>query len=190
MAKNLYEILGVSKDCNEKDLKAAYRKLSKKYHPDMQKGKSPSEVKEAEEKFKDVNHAYEVLSDPQKKQNYDTYGDENGNQNPFGGSGFDPFSGFSGFGSSRQQRNQVQPGRDIQMKIPVTIEDIFNGVKKVVKYKRDVRCPSCHGAGGTGQKTCPRCHGAGKIIHQSLIGRGTFSIQEEICPLDRKSTRL
>lgn len=197
MAKNLYEILGVSKDCNEKDLKTAYRKLSKKYHPDMQKGKSPSEVKEAEEKFKDVNHAYEVLSDPQKKQNYDTYGDENGNQNPFGGSGFDPFggsgfdpfggfnpfSGFSGFGSSRQPRNQVQPGRDIQMKIPVTIEDIFNGVKKVVKYKRDVRCLSCHGAGGTGQKTCPKCHGAGKIIHQSLIGRGTFSIQEEICPL-------
>ena len=145
MAKNLYEILGVSKDCNEKDLKTAYRKLSKKYHPDMQKGKSPSEVKEAEEKFKDVNHAYEVLSDPQKKQNYDTYGDENGNQNPFGGSGFDPFggsgfdpfggfnpfSGFSGFGSSRQQRNQVQPGRDIQMKIPVTIEDIF---KKRIKY--------------------------------------------------------
>ncbi len=196
MAKDLYDILGIEKGCNDqKKIKTAFRQLSKKYHPDMQRGKSDAEVKEAEEKFKDVNHAYEVLSDPQKKENYDNFGDENGRPNPFGGSGgfnpfggdFDPFGGFNPFGgfggSSRQKKNQVQPGRDIQMKIPVSIEDIFKGVKKSVKFKRNVRCSVCHGAGGTGQKTCPKCHGTGRIIHQQQFAMGSFSIHEEVCPL-------
>ena len=189
MAKDLYNILGVSKSATEDEIKKAYRKAAIKYHPDRQAGKSDAEKKAAEEKFKDISHAYEVLSDPTKKSNYDQFGDENGMQgmpggNPFGDMfhGFNPFGGFSGFGSRRRQ-NAVIPGRDIQMKIPVSIKDIFNGATRTVKFKKQVRCTSCHGAGGSGQKACPKCNGTGRIIEQTSFGMGGISIREETCPL-------
>ena len=126
MTKDLYETLGIDRNnFSEKELKARYRKLSKKYHPDMQKGKSEKEQHEAEEKFKEISHAYEVLSDPEKKNNYDMFGDEKGETsgmggfNPFG-NGFNPFESFFSFGSSSRGSNSfnsVQPGRNIQMKI-------------------------------------------------------------------------
>lgn len=191
MAQDLYSVLGVSKTATEDEIKNAYRKGAVKYHPDRQTGKSDEEKKEAEEKFKDISHAYEVLSDPDKKRNYDQFGDENGMQggmsggNPFGDmfQGFNPFGHFSGFNSGTRRQQSVIPGRDIQMKIPVSIEDIFNGATRNVKYKRQVRCMSCHGAGGSGQKTCPKCHGTGRIIEQSAFGIGGISIREETCHL-------
>lgn len=192
MEQNLYNILGVNKDnFSEKELKNNYRKLSKKYHPDMQKGKSEKEQKEAEEKFKEISHAYEVLSDPEKKNNYDLYGDENGQNmnngfNPFGGfGGFNPFGGFSGFNpfGGFSDFNDVQPGKDIQMRIPITIEDLFNGLKKTVKYTKEVRCINCHGAGGTGQKTCPKCHGTGRFIKRKVTRPGFTQIEESVCPM-------
>ena len=196
MEQNLYDILGVSKDnFSEKELQKNYRKLAKKYHPDMQKGKTEAEVKEAEEKFKDISHAYEVLSDPEKKNNYDLYGDEKGDGmpngfNPFeafnsfaGFGGFGGFEGFNPFGGNHNSFNNVQPGKDIQMRIPLTIEDIFNGVKKTVKYTKEVRCINCHGAGGTGQKTCPKCHGSGRIIKRQVKRPGFTQIEESVCPM-------
>lgn len=187
MAKDLYEILNISKDASAQDIKRSFRQLSKKYHPDMQKGKTDTEVKEAEEKFKEINHAYEVLSDPDKKRNYDQFGDENGKFtdgrgfNPFDGFPFD-FGNFGGFGGRNSSRNQVQPGKDIQMRIPLSIEDIFNGCTRSIKYKRQVRCSECHGTGGQGQKTCPKCHGTGRIITKQMFGMGSMTIHESICP--------
>jgi molecular chaperone DnaJ len=190
MAKDLYETLGVNKNnFSEQELKTNYRKLSRKYHPDMQKGKSKKEQQEAEEKFKEISHAYEVLSDPEKKNNYDMFGDENGQAsgmggfNPFGG-GFNPFGDFFnpfGGGARHSSFNNVQPGKNIQMKIPVTIEELFNGLKKTVKYTKQVRCINCHGSGGTGQKPCPKCHGTGRFTKREMHN-GWQRIEETVCP--------
>ena len=92
MEKNLYEILGVEKNASADDLKKAYRQLSKKYHPDLQNGKSDAEKKEAEDKFKEINAAYATLSDPEKRSNYDNFG--TADSNGFGGNGFNPFEFF------------------------------------------------------------------------------------------------
>lgn len=187
MANNYYDILGVSQNASESEIKKAYRQLSKKYHPDMQGGKSDKEKEAAEEKFKEISHAYNVLSDPEKKSNYDNFGDENGQANPFGDfggfGGFGGFNPFGDFGRSQRRRNMVEPGRDIQMKIPVTIEDLFNGCVRNVKFKRNVRCASCHGAGGSGQKTCAKCHGTGRFVTRQSFGMGGISIREEECPV-------
>ncbi len=189
--KDLYNILGISKDSfSEKELQKQYRKLAKEYHPDRQAGKSEQEKKNAEEKFKEISHAYEVLSDPEKKRNYDMFGDENGNMsgggfNPFGdGNPFNPFEDVMNMFGHRSSgfRSSVMPGRDIQMRIPITIKDLFNGVEKTVKFTKQVRCVNCHGSGGSGQKTCPTCHGAGKIIKHESHGAGWSRIEETICP--------
>ena len=188
MAKDLYEVLGIDRNnFSEKQLQTNYRKLAKQYHPDRQTGKSDKEKQEAEEKFKEISHAYEVLSDPEKKQNYDMFGDENqsgnsGGFNPFDG-GFNPFADFfNPFGNNRQHYQQVyEPGHNIQMKIPVTIEDLFNGLKKTVKYKKQVRCINCHGEGGTGKKICPHCKGTGRITKREMHN-GWQRIEETVCP--------
>lgn len=150
-AKNYYEILGVDKNVNADELKLAYRKLAKKYHPDMYVSASEQEKKDAEAKFKDINHAYEVLSDPQKRAAYDTYGDENGPQPgaggfgsgfSSGGFGFDMddifssiFSGFGG-GSTRSQRaNAPQRGQDILIGITISFEEAAFGTQKTVSVK-------------------------------------------------------
>lgn len=193
MAKDLYEILGLTRETfNDKDCKKNYKKLSLKYHPDKFVGKSEEEQKEATEKFKEITHAYDVLSDPEKRRNYDMFGDENasgdvGGFNPFSGGGFNPFgdvfNGFNPFGRANQRQSQrLQPGEDVQMNIPVTIEDLFNGLSKTVKYKIKVRCVSCHGKGGSGQKTCPKCNGAGYIVTQHKSGMGWTQIQQTTCP--------
>ena len=174
--KDYYKILGVDKNASDKEIKDSFRKLSLKYHPDRQSGKSDSEKKIAEEKFKEVSEAYDTLSDPKKKQAYDLgesgtgfddfFRDMAGGFNPFTGH-TDPF-GFSDiFGGNQRRRNPTgeRPedlhGSDIRMNIPLNIEDIVNGCKKKVKYKRHVRCHSCHGKGGDKKITCPYCNGTG-----------------------------
>lgn len=189
--KNYYEILGVEKDVNDDNLKKAYRKLSLKYHPDRQQGKSESEQKEAEEKFKEINEAYTNLSDPEKRQQYDMFGTVDGRMqgggNPFGGNPFgggfgfdDVFEMFGGGRSRYQQQEMVRPGKNVQMSIPLDIEDIYCGCTKKVKYKRDVRCMTCHGEGGSDVKICPHCGGTGRVIKQSQNGFAVFR-QEMPC---------
>lgn len=188
--KNLYELLGISKNATEQEIKQAYRKMSLKYHPDRWASKSENEKKEAEDKFKEINYAYQVLSDPEKKKNYDTYGDPEmknagfGGGNPFGGFSdlFKQFGNMHGFGGGNPFGGEtIEPGQDIQMRIPLTIEEIFTGCTKKVKFNRNVRCPNCHGAGGSGQKTCPHCHGTGQHVDTQ---RTPFGVIQNVttCP--------
>lgn len=180
--KNYYDILGVSSDVPEKDIKRAFKKLSLQYHPDKQANKSDIEKAEAEEKFKEINEAYQVLSDPTKRRNYDMTGDPD-----FGGSmhsgGFDPFNPFdifsrmqSGNHGGFRREEPVIPGRDIRMTIPLTIEEIYSGCTKTLRFDRNVRCASCHGEGGTGKKTCKHCNGTGMEVH---IERTPYGIVQQ-----------
>ena len=142
MNKDLYEVLGVSKDASEQEIKSAYRKLAIKYHPDRYATASEAEKKEAEAKFKEINHAYEVLSDPNKKSNYDNYGSEDGPQgfSGFGGGDASGFGGFEdilnsffggGMGGRRANRsNAPQQGDDIQVRLDLTFEEALERLIK------------------------------------------------------------
>lgn len=157
---NYYNVLGVGKNATQDEIKKAYRKLSKKYHPD----KNPGD-KEAEEKFKKINEAYDILSDEKKRQEYD---------NPisgfnFGSFNFDPFgSGPFGFGSRGFKRNKSIHGEDITIDLNISLKDIYTLNKKTVSYIRKKRCSKCGGYGNT--KTCPHCHGTGVIQQKSVHG--------------------
>ena len=176
MKKDLYEILGINKNASDDEIKKAFRKLSLKYHPDRQGGKTEKEKKEAEEKMKEISAAWTVLSDPEKKRQYDMYGTYD--ENMFNG-GFDfsdifahmpdIFGDLGGiFGRGRQRHDFRDPGRQkgqsIRVQIPVSIEEILNGkINRDIEYSINVRCPKCNGEGGSGKKSCPRCHGTGMI---------------------------
>ena len=184
--KNYYDILGVSKDASDKDIKSKYRDLSKKYHPDRQNGKSDKEKQEAENKFKEINEAYSVLSDAEKRKNYDTFGSPDGN--PMGGFG-DMFSGFGDmfnfdfsdlFGGGRshkkssQRSEQVHPGESYNINVGLSIEDIYNGIQnKQFEIEVNRRCSSCNGTGGSGAEKCPHCNGTGmkREVKQTAFGR-------------------
>ena len=196
MNKDLYEILGLSKGASNEEIKKAYKRLALRYHPDRQGGKSDKEKKEAEEKFKDIGFAYSILSDPEKKQRYDQFGITDDQQGMSGG--FDPseifkhfmggmFSGMDdddGFGSffgrrHRSQNNGPQKGQSIHMQIPVSIEEICNGVHRDIEYDIQGKCSSCHGTGGDGVETCSYCHGTGMITETRQMG---FSIIQNSHP--------
>lgn len=209
MAKNYYEILGVSKTANADELKSAYRKLAKQYHPDMYADKSDAEKKAAEEKFKEINHAYDVLSDEQKRAAYDRFGDENGPQPGEGFGGFGGFSGasggfgfdvddlfstiFSGFGGTgRPSRNGPMRGRDILVSLVITFEEAVFGSQKTVSVKRVESCAACHGTGakdGNAFKVCPQCKGAGRVNVTQRTPFGQISTQSE-CPTCKGSGRV
>lgn len=177
MAKrDYYEVLGVSKDASDDDIKKAYRKLSKKYHPDINK------APDAEEKFKEVSEAYEILSDAQKRAAYDQYGhastDPNfgagyggfGGQGGFGGftGGFDDiFDTFFGGGGARSRNyNAPRQGADLQYRLHLKFEEAVFGKKETIHYSREEECETCHGSGakpGTEPQTCSKCHGSGAI---------------------------
>lgn len=194
--KNYYDILGVNKNASDDEIKKAYRSLAKKYHPDLNPGNS-----EAAEKLKEVNQAYSVLSDKTKKQNYDSYGDENGPQGfgGFGGGGFG--SGFGGFGdfgdifsnifggafggsrSSRRASAQTQ-GADIQVKMKLSFVEAAFGVKKNINLNRSETCPHCKGTGaknGTDFTTCSKCSGTGTVRQAQNTPFGQV-VSEGICP--------
>ena len=178
--KDYYEVLGVDRSASADDIKKAYRKLAIKYHPDKNPGN-----KEAEEKFKEAAEAYSVLSDAEKKARYDQFGHAGvegagpdfsggfGNLNDilndlFGGAfggGFGGFSGFGGFGGgTRQQR--VSRGRDIRVRVKLTLEEIANGVEKEISIEKSVPCTECSGKGAKNSsdiKTCPACNGTGEV---------------------------
>lgn len=198
MAKDYYEILGVSKTATADEIKSAYRKLAMKYHPDRFANASEQEKKDAEAKFKEINHANEVLSDEKKRAAYDAYGDENGPQGGFGGdaSGFGGFSGFgmddifssifSGFGGGGSSRAQNSPrkGQDIGLRLDLTFEEAAFGVQKTVRVRRVENCPKCGGTGakdGTAFKVCPKCGGSGRINEVMNTPFGRVSTQT-VCP--------
>jgi molecular chaperone DnaJ len=171
MGKDYYSILGVNKESSEDDIKKAYRKVALKYHPD----RNPDN-KEAEDKFKEANEAYSVLSDPQKKSNYDNFGTSDGGfQNGFDIS--DLFNGFGqGFESFFKQANpsHIKRGNDIHVSVNINIKDVLTGIDKEISYKRNVKCNTCDGYGGK-HDTCKKCGGLGRVkVNKNL---GIFNVE-------------
>ena len=188
--RDYYEVLGVGKDATEADLKKAYRTLAKKYHPDM----NPDD-KEAEQKFKEVNEAYGVLSDAEKRQKYDQYGhaafDPAAGGTGFDASGFDfsdifssffggggGFGGFGGFGSSSSNaRNRAVDGEDVFARVELSFEEAAFGCKRDVSFNRIEKCPDCSGSGaakGTKPETCSACGGHGQRRVTQRMGGMAF----------------
>ena len=199
MAKrDYYEVLGVDKKASEDEIKKAYRKIAIKYHPDRNPGS-----KEAEEKFKEAAEAYDVLHDPQKRQQYDQFGFDAGKMGGFGGGfggdfsmddifsmfgdvfgGRGGFGGFGGFGGSQRQGTRIHRGSDLRLKVKLTLQEIATGTTKKFKVRKDITCPVCHGSGAegnSGSDTCPTCHGQGYVIRtsQSLFG---MMQSQSVCP--------
>ena len=179
MSKNYYEILGVDKNASADDIKKAYKALAVKWHPDRWANGTEEEKKTAEEKFKEINEANSVLSDPDKRQEYDFAGSG-------GGSIFDEIrkrGGFNPFGGMWGEE-RVERGRDLQTEIVISFEESYTGVKnKEIKYYRPVVCSHCNGTGTSDGKVheCSYCNGTGMITHSSRNGNMFFQ-QSSPCP--------
>ena len=199
--RDYYEVLGVNKNATDDELKKAYRKLAKKYHPDA----NPNNKEEAEAKFKEVNEAYENLSDPQKRKMYNQFGHAGpqgfgGAGGPFGGqggyysyngSGFDGFGdfgdlgdifssifggGFGGGRSSSAKKQGPRKGADLNVRLDISFEQAFSGVEKEIVVTRDEECNLCHGTGakpGSSPIKCPTCHGTGQVtqVQNTILGQ-------------------
>ena len=193
--RDYYEVLGVAKGASDAELKKAYRKAAVKYHPDRNPGD-----KEAEKKFKEVNEAYQVLSDPDKRSRYDRFGhagvDPNygggGAGGGFNGAGFDfgdlgdifgdIFGG--GFGGGARRRNGPKRGRDVQQIVDITFEEAAFGCKKKINITKAEKCTTCNGSGakpGTNPETCSTCNGSGQVVQQQRTMFG-FSNVVSSCP--------
>ena len=180
--KDFYEVLGLEKGASDAEIKKAFRKLALKYHPDKNQGN-----KEAEERFKEINEAYQVLSDPQKRAQYDRFGTADFNGGGAGFSGFDDFDlgdifesffggGFAGFGGS-SRRTGPQKGPDVKYSINLTFNEAVFGVEKEISITKSENCETCKGTGakpGTNAKTCPKCNGSGQIKVQRNTALGSF----------------
>ncbi len=189
MAKDLYETLGVEKSASAEEIKSAYRKLAKQYHPDMNKGDDA-----AAHKFKEINEAYQVLSDDKKRQQYDTFGNADMNMggggggfSGFGGFGDESFSGFGGFsdifdnlfggGMRSSAQTGPQKGQGIRVNMKINFEEAAAGAKKTMSINRTEKCETCGGTGakdGTERKTCTACGGSGKQKTQQQTMFGSF----------------
>lgn len=179
--KDYYKILGVDKNASEQDIKKAYRKMSLKYHPDRQAGKSESEKKLAEEKFKEVAEAYDVLGDKGKRQQYDNPGFGNFGFNFNGFGNHDPFADFFGRRQSQQNNAADYIGDTVYANLVLDLKDLYNLGYKKVAYMKNVRCEACHGDGGTNKKTCPHCNGTGMITKTQVQGNAIFQ-SSTACP--------
>ena len=193
--RDYYEVLGVSKGASGEEIKKAFRKMSKKYHPDLHPGD-----KEAEEKFKEVNEAYQVLSDDEKRRRYDQFGHAgvDGNAGGFGGGGFGGAGGFDfgdigdifgdlfggGFGGGRARRNGPRRGSDRSQYITLTFEEAAFGCKKKINITKNEACSDCGGTGakkGTQPETCPQCNGTGQVQQRRQTMFGFSNVITE-CP--------
>ena len=205
--RDYYEVLGVDKGADDATIKKAYRQLAKKYHPDMNPGD-----KEAEKKFKEASEAYAVLSDPDKRRQYDQFGhsafEGGGAGGGFGGFDFsgadfsdifgDIFGDFFGGGSRRSANNGPQKGANVRLSVRITFEEAIFGCAKELEFSYKEECKTCHGTGakpGTSPETCSKCGGKGKVVYsqQSLFGmmqnvqtcpdcQGTGKVVKEKCP--------
>ncbi len=188
--RDYYEVLGVDKNADDQTIKKAFKRLAIKYHPDRNKEQG------AEEKFKEINEAYAVLSDPKKRAAYDQYGFAGVDPNQAGGFGGGFGGGFPGggfdfgdifgdafgdiFGGGGRRRGTVQPGEDLQISVNITLEEAVSGIHKKFRVNKNVVCESCHGTGaadGSSTGDCPMCQGRGFVVK----GNGIFRIQET-CP--------
>lgn len=190
--RDYYEVLGVDKSADADTIKKAYRKMAKQYHPDLHPGD-----KEAEAKFKEVNEAYDVLSDDQKKQIYDQYGHEGLDPSSgMGGGGFGGFGGgfdfgdigdifgsfFGGGGGGGARRNAPQRGEDLSIRLTLNFEEAAFGCKKEISYSRVEACSECSGSGaakGTTPETCTRCHGTGSVTVTQRTMFGMMQTQKQ-----------
>jgi len=210
--KDLYETLGVSRSASQDEIKKAYRKLARQHHPDANPGDAA-----AEERFKEVQGAYDVLSDPEKRKQYDRFGTQNGRPGPDGGftfgEGFDVgdlgdlgdifgglFSNFGGRGRAQQQQ-RGQRGRDLEVGINLSFEDSLRGIETTIPVELETACRECGGSGakpGTAPKLCPECQGRGVVSQsQGLFAlsqpcprcRGNGTVIEDPCPTCRGAGR-
>ena len=191
--KDYYEVLGVSKTATDEEIKRAFRKLAKTYHPDNKQTGD-------EAKFKEVGEAYAILSDPQKRRQYDQFGHQaftnNGNASYSGfsaddidlgdifseifGSGFGSFGGFSSFGgrtNARTSSKRPRKGADSLVTVTLDFDEAINGCKKTITLDLNEKCDHCHGAGGFDEKTCSTCGGSGRIISEQRSLFGVFQTQ-------------
>lgn len=193
MANDYYDTLGVDRSASEEEIKKSYRKLAMKYHPDRNPGD-----KTAESTFKEISHAYSVLTDSQKRARYDQFGEagtSGGGFDPFTGDAFDlsdalrtfmeqGFGGRGGFGSEQSRNEQRRRGNNLKLTLEVSLEEILEGVNRKIKVKRYEACNRCDGVGaerGSDRKTCPVCQGQGQVkqVSRSLFGQ---FINVHACP--------
>ena len=208
--KDLYETLGVSKTASPDEIKKAYRKLARQHHPDANPGDAA-----AEERFKEVQQAYDVLSDPEKRTQYDRFGSANGRGGPGGGFNFttqgfdlgdlgdlgDIFSGLFGGRGGAQQQQRGQRGRDLEVEVNLSFEDSLHGIETKIPVELETACRECGGSGakpGTAPSLCPECKGRGvKAESQGLFAlsqpcprcRGNGTVIEDPCPKCRATGR-
>ena len=198
--RDLYEVLGVPRGASDAEIKRAFRKLAQQWHPDVNKDA------EAPARFKEASEAYQILSDPERRQRYDMFGRAGVDGGP-AGAGFEGFGGFSdifdaffggaaGGGSAR--RGRPQPGADLRYDLRITFEEAVKGTEKEIEFRSLARCDTCAGTGaapGTQPTTCPQCEGRGEIrsVRQTMLGqmvnvsacprcRGEGKIVEDPCP--------
>lgn len=188
--RDYYEVLGVSKTATDAEIKSAFRKLAKKYHPDVSKEEN------AAEKFKEAQEAYAVLSDPEKRKKYDQFG-HSAFQNTGGAGGFQGFDGFDfgdmgdifddilgGFGfssNSRRSANGPRKGNDVLYRMTISFDEAVHGCEKDINLDTVDNCPNCHGEGGFNSKTCPECRGSGTITSEQRTMFGSF-LSKTTCP--------
>ena len=188
--RDYYEVLGVSKTATDAEIKSAFRKLAKKYHPDVSKEEN------AAEKFKEAQEAYAVLSDPEKRKKYDQFG-HSAFQNTGGAGGFQGFDGFDfgdmgdifddilgGFGfssNSRRSANGPRKGNDVLYRMTISFDEAVHGCEKDINLDTVDNCPNCHGEGGFNSKTCPECRGSGTISSEQRTMFGSF-LTKTTCP--------
>lgn len=178
--KDYYEVLGVSKNASDAEIKNAFRKLAREYHPDV--SKDPN----AEQKFKEIQEAYAILSDKEKRRQYDQFG-HSAFEGGFGGTGGFDFSGFDfsdifseifgssfGFGSRTSYSNRPRTGRDVVIEMNISFNEAVFGTEKSIKIDVEENCSYCHGTGGYDEKKCSKCHGSGSITTEQSTLFGTY----------------
>lgn len=188
--KDYYEVLGVPKTASADEIKSAFRKLAKKYHPDVSKEEN------AAEKFKEAQEAYAVLSDENKRKQYDQYGHAAFTNSSGGFSGFDGFDfgsmddifgdifrgfGFGGSSYSQGGRNRREDGSDLLYRMSISFDEAVHGVKRDIKVQCEDECKECHGQGGFNSRTCPECKGSGTVTRQQSTLFGSF-LSRTTCP--------
>lgn len=189
--RDYYEVLGVSKTATDAEIKSAFRKLAKKYHPDVSKEEN------AAEKFKEAQEAYAVLSDPDKRKKYDQFGHSAFQNNGGSAGGFQGFDGFDfgdmgdifddilgGFGfssNSRRSANGPRKGNDVLYRMTISFDEAVHGCEKDINLDTVESCPNCHGEGGFNSKTCPECRGSGTITSEQRTMFGSF-LSKTTCP--------